>query len=168
MPNPISDRLTAYLTSWYATSTQNKREAGATVQLTFPEFLNLFAERQLQTLEQAIVKNRLRYLQDVKNEYAFVLSWRSYRLREAGLFNRDTAIVCSRMKSRQINRPAKGESLSPRHRASISRGLTGVEKKPGHRENLSASLSGKPKAGWSDERKAARRALLAAKKAGPE
>lgn len=75
----------------------------------------------------------------------------------SGELNRDTACICSRMKSATINLPAKGDKLRPGHAANIGKALTGRPKSQDHRKALSEATKGVPKAAWSEERKAARR-----------
>ena len=160
----ISDQLMAYLKSWYATSTDNQRKAGVEVALTFEEFLALFEKRQFSSLQKAIDLNRLRYQQDEKNQYAYVLTWQSYAARSTNILSKDTAIVCSRMKSSTINLPQKGDKLRPSHCQSLSRSLTGKPKSEEHRKNISEGKKGRKISGWTEERKAARRAQIAARK----
>lgn len=155
----ISPRLKAYLKSWYGTSTQNKRNVGVEVTLTFDEFLSLFEKRQLLSLEKAIDANSIRYQQDVNNQYAYVLTWKSYAACSSNVFSKDTAIVCSRMKSAKINLPQKGDKLREKHRENISKGKTGKAQTEEHRAAISDGKKGQKIAGWSEERKAARRKL---------
>lgn len=73
----------------------------------------------------------------------------------------------------------KGDKLRPQHCASIQKAMQGRTKSEMHIASISDSLRGrtlseehkqnlrKPKEPWSEERKAARRAQIAAKKAGP-
>ncbi len=161
----LSDRLTAYLQSWHKTSTKKQVDAGHVVKLPFDDFMSLFNKDQLKTLQDAIDANRLRYLQDAKNEFAFVLTWASYAARSSGQFNKDTAMICSRLKSRTVNFVEKGSNLRPSHAEKISKSLTGKPKDEDHKKNIGNANRGKPKAAWDDERKAARRKLIADKKA---
>jgi hypothetical protein len=153
----ISQELESYLQKWHKTSTDKKAARGAVIQLTFVEFLTLLNKRQLTSLQKAIDENRLGSLQHVENEYAYVLTWRSYSARSENVFNIHTAIVCSRMKSAAINKPQAGDKLRPSHKASISKTTTGVPKSQDHCANISAGKKGVKITGWSEERKAARR-----------
>lgn len=162
----ISAQLMAYLKSWYETSTTKQRKAGVEVTLTFDEFLGLFDTRQIRSLQKAIEANRIRYQQDEKNQFAYVLTWRSYAARSTNVLSKETAIVCSRMKSSTINLPQQGDKLRPSHCQNISKSLTGKAKTEEHCHNISDGKKGQKIKGWSEERKAARRALIAAKKAG--
>lgn len=169
--NTPSPRLTAYLQSWFTTSTQEKRKSGVSVTLTFPEFLALFNARQLNSLQKSIDANRLRYTQSEDNELALVLTWRSYSARTSNVFSKDTATVCSRRKSKQISLPKKGETLRLSHCAAISASLTGRTLSDETKDKISASSKGQPKAAWSPARKAARseqrKAQEAAKRGAP-
>lgn len=162
----LSPRLTAYLQSWFDTSTKDKRSKGITVTLTYEQFVGLFHTRQIKTLEAAIADNRLRYLQDRDNPFAFVLTWRGYEHCQTDVFSADTACICSRQKSKMINSIQVGTRLSARTRAKIGAAKRGKPLDQEHKDALSASLTGKPKTPWTEERKAARKAQLAAKKAG--
>ena len=162
----LSERLMAYLTSWHAGTVRKKREAGYLVTLTFPQFVALFKDRQLASLQRAIDANRLRYLQDKKNPLAYVATWRSYDACSTGVYSADTACICSRQKSKAINKVQKGSKLRSTHCKAISDGLTGKPRSDEAREAISAGKKGVPIRGWTEERKAERRALLAAKKAG--
>lgn len=161
----LSPRLLAYLQSWHETSTRKKIEAGYEVDLPFSDFLNLFTKRQLDSLQKAIDADRIRYQQDVENKFAFVLTWKSYAACSTGRFDKETATVCSRAKSAQINLPKQGDKLRPKHRAKIAAGLMGKEKTQEHRDNIGDGGRGVPKQAWTEERKDARRQLLAKKKA---
>lgn len=161
----LSSRLLAYLQSWHTTSTQKQAEAGHVVDLPFQDFLNLFEQRQLKTLEDAIEANRIRYLMDAKNKYAFVLTWKSYAARSSGVFNSETATICSRMKSQILSKPKAGDTLRDGHKAAIATTLTGVAKSDEHRANMSIAAKGNSKAAWTPERKEARRQQIADKKA---
>ncbi|QHD66815.1 hypothetical protein GS397_06990 [Sphingobium yanoikuyae] len=164
----VSPRLYAYLVSWHETSTTKQREAGSVVNLPFQDFFDLFTARQLKTLEEAIAANRIRYLMDVKNPYALVLSWKSYAAKSLNVMDKTTATICSRMKSRQINLPQKGDTLREDHKEAIAKKLTGVAKTEEHRANMSLAQKGSKKAGWTEERKAERRKLIADKKAAAD
>lgn len=157
----ISPRLTAYLKSWFATSTEKKVAAGIRVTLTFLEFIGLFELRQLLSLEKAIEANSIRYRQSDTNKYAYVLTWQSYAARCSGTFSRETAIICSRMKSRMINLPQKGDTFHAEHRAALSAALMDKPKTEEHCAAISAGKKGRPIAGWSEERKLARRQQIA-------
>ncbi len=161
----ISERLTSYLKSWYATSIHNKREAGVEVTLTYSEFLNLFEVRQLASLEKAIEENRIRYQQDENNKFAYVLTWQSYAACSTNVFSRDTALICSRMKSATINLPQKGDKLRDSHCQNLSRSLTGKRKSEEHRKNISEGKKGRKIRGWTEERKAIRSAQRQAQEA---
>lgn len=163
MDYSISPRLLAYLKSWFATSTGNKARSLVDVRLTFDEFLSLFETRQLASLQRAIDANRLRDQQSETNQMAYVLTWRSYAARSSNIFDRDTACVCSRMKSAKINLPQKGDTLRPEHRANIGRKLKGRPKTADHRAAISAGAKGTTKVKWSPERRAARSAEMKAK-----
>ncbi|WP_152639779.1 hypothetical protein [Sphingobium bisphenolivorans] len=161
----ISHQLAAYLRSWYETTVKSKTAAGVTVNLTFDEFLALFEKRQLNSLQKAIDANSIRYLQDEHNPYAYVATWKSYAACSSGVYDVNTALICSRMKSAKINLPAAGDKLRPSHCANIRRSLTGVEKTEEHCQAISEAKKGKPIAGWSEERKTARRELRQAQEA---
>lgn len=109
----LSPRLKAYLQSWFNTATGRKRAQGLIVELTFEQFVQLFKPRQIKTLEDAIAANRLRYLQQAANPFAFVLTWTSKEARAAGVFNASTAMVCSRQRSQQIHHLRAGDSHRP-------------------------------------------------------
>ncbi|WP_088184041.1 hypothetical protein [Sphingobium sp. Z007] len=161
----ISPKLLAYLKSWHSTSTGKQAAAGHTVNLPFQDFLDLFEPRQLKTLQDAIDANRIRYLQNEDNKFAFVLTWKSYAARSTGQFNKDTATICSRQKSATINLPQSGDTLRDDHKAAISAKLSGVAKSDEHRANMSAAAKGSSKVAWTSERKEARKQQIAAKKA---
>lgn len=161
----LSPALRAYLQSWYDTTAENKRADGVVVELTFPQFVGLFAKKQLASLQRSIDANRLRYLQGEKNAYAYVATWKSYAACSTNVWSVETATICSRSKSARINLPQAGDKLRPRHRQNISKSLTGLEKSDDHRTAISEATKGKPKAGWSDERRAARSAQRQAQEA---
>ena len=138
---------------------------GVTVELTFQQFVGLFEQRQLYSLQKAIERNRLRYQQREKNEFAYVATWKSYNARSTNVWSVDTACICSRQKSATINLPQAGDTLRPEHCDAISRSLTGKPKSETRCQNISASKKGVPIRGWTEERKAARRAQLAARRA---
>lgn len=163
--NKISPALMGYLRSWYDTTVQNKRAGGVVVELTFPEFLTLFKPRQLRTLQIAIDANRLRYLQDIENGFAFVATWKDYAARSTNNWNLATATICSRTQSARINLPQAGDKLRPEHCANISKSLTGLEKSEEHKLAISEGSKGKPKAAWTPERRAARSAQRKAQEA---
>lgn len=164
----ISPRLLAYLQAWHSTSTQKQIDAGMDVDLPFQDFLNLFEVAQLNSLQRAIDANRIRYQMADTNDYAFVLTWKSYAACSTGKFNKDTATVCSRLKSAQINLPQAGDTLREDHKKAIAISLTGVPKTDDHRAAMSAAAKGNPKAAWSEERKEARRQQIADKKAAEQ
>ena len=163
----ISPKLLAYLRSWHGTATTRKRQAGNTVDLSFQAFLLLFSSRQLASLQRAIDNNRIRYLQSDQNGMAYVLTWRSYAACSTGSFNSDTACVCSRWKSAQLNLPQPGDKLRPGHKAKISAALAGKPKSEEHAASISEALTGRtlgdehkanlrhPKRPWTEERKRA-------------
>jgi hypothetical protein len=155
----------AYLESWHETSTNNQKAAGVEVDLPFQDFLDLFGQDQLNSLQRAIDADRIRYQMDADNKFAFVLSWKSYSHRSSNKMNKDTAIICSRMKSAAINLPQAGDKLREAHKKAISESLTGLEKTDDHKKAIGEANKGKAKEPWSDERKEARRNLLAQKKA---
>jgi len=155
----ISSALMSYLKSWYTTSSNKQTKAGVSVTLTFEEFLALFEKRQLASLQTAIDTNRIRYQQDDKNQFAYVLTWRSYAARSTNVLSKDTAIVCSRMKSASLALPQKGDKLRPGHCMKVSKGLIGKAKSEEHAKHISEGKKGQKIAGWSEERKAARSAL---------
>lgn len=161
----VSPRLLAYLQSWHTTSTQKQVDAGNEVDLPFSDFLNLFTKRQIDSLQKAIDADRIRYQQSVENKFAFVLTWKSYAARSTGRFDKNTATICSRAKSAQINLPQKGDKLRDGHREGISQSLSGLEKSEEHKKAISEASKGQPKAAWTPERKEARKAQLAQKKA---
>lgn len=161
----ISPQLTAYLLSWYHTTVQSKTNAGVIVNLSFDEFLSLFEQRQLTSLQKSLDANRIRYQQEDKSPFAYVATWKSYAACSTGVWDINTALICSRMKSAQINLPAAGDKLRPSHCQNIGRALKGKSKSEEHCRNISDSKKGKKIAGWSEERKAARRALRQAQEA---
>ncbi|OAN51861.1 hypothetical protein [Sphingobium sp. TCM1] len=161
----ISPKLLAYLKSWYETTTKSKTAAGVVVNLTFDQFVSLLEKRQIVSLQKAIDANSIRYLQDENNPYAYVATWKSYAACSSGVYDINTACICSRMKSGQINLPAAGDKLRPSHCANISKSLKGVEKTEEHCQAISQAKKGKSISGWSDERRAARSALRQAQEA---
>lgn len=165
MTSTLSPRLLGYLTSWHGTSTRKQAASGKVVDLSFDAFLGLFEKRQLKSLERAIVEGRLPAQQHDQNPYALVLSWRSYSACSSGLFNAQTACVCSRTKSAKINLPQKGDKLRPGHAANIAKALIGVAKSDDHRKSISKGCEGVPKRKWTDEEKRARSLLRQAQEA---
>lgn len=161
----LSPRLLAYLQSWHATSTAKQVAKGVEVDLPFQDFLNLFEPKQLDSLQRAIDADRIRYQMDKENAFAFVLTWTSYAACTGNKFNKDTATVCSRQKSKAINTPQAGDKLRASHKQAISAKLTGVPKDEDHRKAIGDGNRGKPKAAWTDERRQDRRNQIAAKKA---
>jgi len=161
----ISPRLMAYLKSWFGTSTEKQRNAGVEVTLSFAEFISLFEPRQIKSLEKAIQRNSIRDQQNENNKYAYVLTWKSYAACSTRVLSLETAIVCSRMKSAKLNLPKKGDKLRQSHRASLSKAKTGKRQTDDHRKAISDGSKGVRKAPWTEERKAARRALRQAQEA---
>jgi len=161
----LSQRLTAYLQSWHTTATNKQIAAGVEVDLPFQDFVDLFAPEQLDSLQRAIDANRIRYQMRDTNPFAFVLTWKSYAACSTGKLSKDTATVCSRQKSAQINLPQAGDKLRDGHKQAISEALTGLTKSDEHKKAIGEANKGKAKEPWTDERKQARRAQLAAKKA---
>lgn len=164
----ISPALLSYLKSWHETSCARQRAKGVTVDLSFQDFADLFTQRQMATLQKSMDAQRIRYLMDEANPYAFVLTWKSYAARSSNIFDKTTATVCSRIKSKQINSPQKGDTLRAEHKAKISKKLTGKPKSDDHRAAMSESATGSKKAGWSPERKAARSAQRKAQEAAKQ
>jgi len=163
----LSSKLQNYLMKYFASRVRKLREDGVEVTLTWREFMGMITKKQVATLEAAIAENRLKGLQDDQNPYALMLTWAGYEFHsvEHRVFSKDTAVFCSRQRSKIINRPKRGQKLGARHRASISDGLSGKPKSEDHRQNISDAKKGVKIAGWSEERKAARKAQIAAKKA---
>lgn len=157
--NLLSKRLSAYLQSWYCSSTTEKMLQGVRVELTFEQFLDLFEVRQLNSLQRAIDTDRLRYQQSADNKMAYVLTWRDYAARSSNVYSNETACVCARWKSAELSRPKPGDELRASHRAKIAAGLTGKLKTPEHRDAISEATAGVSKVAWSEERKAARSVL---------
>ena len=151
--------LLGYLRSWHLTSTQKQRDAGHYVDLTFAEFLNLFATKQLRRLRIALMDGRIKHVQNKENERALVLTWRSYAARSSGEFTSETAYVCTRAKSLEVNRSQAGDTLRGEHKAAIKDSLTGLSKSDAHKAAISEATRGTTKQPWTDERKAARREL---------
>lgn len=168
MTQTITPELLAYLTAWHATTVRKKLEAGNEVDLPFDDFLGLFEKRQLKSLQRAIDDDRLQGLQNRNNEFAYVATWRSYAACSSGRYDKTTAIVCSRLKSKAINQAKPGDTLRPSHRENIRKSLTGVSKSDEHKASISAALKGANKSAWSPERKAERRALNEAKRAAKQ
>jgi hypothetical protein len=161
----LSIELSDYLGKWYKTTTANKADKGATIDLTLDQFVGLFEKRQLTSLQKAIDENRLAALQNKKNPFAYVATWRSYEACSTRVWNSETALICSRMKSSTVNLPVRGEKLRPEHKAKIARKLTGKPKSAEHRQSISDSTKGGSKSEWTEERRAKRRADIAARKA---
>ncbi|PNQ74326.1 hypothetical protein BA950_14770 [Erythrobacter sp. SAORIC-644] len=162
---PISDRLGSYLKSWHKTSTTRQLQKARVVELTYDDFLALFTPGQLMGLEWAIQNDTLRHLQNEKSSDALVLTWRSYEAVSTGQFNSNTAMICSRKTSEKNCRMVAGDSHTAETKARISKSKTGKRNSASHNENISKATKGVSKSAWTPERKAARRALLAAKKA---
>jgi hypothetical protein len=160
----LSPRLEAYLRRWFTTSTDKKRKAGIHVGLTWEQFVSLFAPEQLRKLQSAIEADRLRYDQAAENPRALVLTWRSYEAVSSGKFTADTATICTRERSEQINRVRAGGKLRPGHAANIRQKLLGKPKTDEHKAAISASSKGQPKAPWTRERKLDRQAHCAFKR----
>lgn len=146
--------LLGYLKSWHATSTQKQRDAGHYVDLTFCEFLNLFDTDQLRYLRRALMDGKIRERQNEENPKALVLTWRSYAARSSCEFTRDTAFVCDRQTSFEVNRSQAGDTLRVEHVENIRDSLTGVPKSAAHRAAISEGCKGVKKAAWTPERKA--------------
>lgn len=161
----VSPKLLAYLQSWHQTSTSKKAKQGIQVNLTFEQFFELFEPRQLNSLQAAIDANRIRYFMAKDNDFAFVLTWRSYAACSTGIFDPSTACITSRLKSRQINTPKSGDKLRAAHKQAISQALTGLEKSDDHKKALSEATKGKKKTPWTQERKDARAAQRQAQEA---
>lgn len=164
----LSPNLLAYLKSWHNTTITRKAQAGYAVDLPFEDFLALLTKRQLASLQKAIDQQRLQSQQNRNNPYALVATWRSYAACSSGRYDKTTATICSRMKSAAINMPRAGDKLRDSHRQRIATGLAGKSKSSEHRQAISESSKGGKKQPWSEERKAARRQQIAAKKAGTE
>lgn len=164
----ISGRLSSYLQSWHKTSTARQKQKGRLVELTYPDFLALFTPGQLMGLEWAIQNDTLRQLQNENSSDALVLTWRSYEAVTNGQLNSQTAMICSRKASEKTCRMAAGDTHTAQTKARISKTKKGKRNSPKHNANISKATKGVAKAAWTPERKAARRALIAAKKAAKE
>lgn len=169
---PICPKLEAYLRSWHNTATTRKIKDGFTVELSFSDFLSLFQKHQLVSLQKRIDNDSIRYFMADTNQMAYVLTWTSYSARSSRVFDKNTATVCARWKSAQINLPQKGDELRPEHRANIGASLKDKPKSEDHKKAISDGSKGVAKAAWTPERKAARsaqrQAQEAAKKAAKE
>ncbi len=165
---PISDRLGSYLKSWHKTSTTRQMGKGRVVELTYTDFLSLFTPGQLMGLEWAIQNDTLRQLQNEKSSEALVLTWRGYEAVASGHFNTRTAMICSRKTSEKKCRMVAGDTHTAETKARISKSKTGKRNSASHNKNISKATIGVSKSAWTPERKAARRALIAAKKAAKE
>jgi hypothetical protein len=150
----ISPALRAYLNSWYDTTAENKRKQDVVVELTFDQFVGLFEKRQLASLQKSIDTNRLRYMQDDKNAFAYVATWKSYSARSTNVWSVETALICSRSKSSTVNLPQPGDKLRPLHRERISNSLTGRTLSDDHRSNISQGCKGVSKTPWPEDRRA--------------
>ncbi len=157
--------LLGYLKSWHATSTQKQRDAGHYVDLTFIEFLNLFTTDHLQRLRIALMDGKITRTQNENNARALVLTWRNYAARSSGEFTSETAFVCTRAKSFEINRSQTGDKLRAGHVENIRESLTGLAKTDAHKAAISEASKGKSKAPWSEERRANARVKAAAREA---
>jgi len=164
----LSEPLRLYLEKWYSTSIAKKAEKGASVSLTFDQFLDLLGTNRAASLQRAMNENRLSGQMHEENPWAFVLTWRSYAARSSNVYDANTAIVCTRMESSRRKLPEKGDTLRPSHRAALSRKLTGRTLTQEHRDNISKGRAGQPGRQWTAEQKAAaserRRAAEAAKR----
>ena len=160
----LSKRLSGYLKSWHRTSTNKKREQGLDVNLTFGEFVALFTPNQILRLEWEIAKNSLRVLQNATSEEALVLTWRNYSALKSKRFDRETAYICPRSLSENICQMKAGDIHTDEARQKMSAASKGKPKSEAHKAATSAACKGVKKQPWSEERKAARRAQIAAKK----
>lgn len=152
----ISSELETYLKKWHNSTLTSKRKSGHQVDLSYADWLGLFSERQLNTLEKAIASNRLGSLQHKSNDLALVATWQSYAACSSGIYDKSTARICARKTSKAINLPKKGDKLRPSHVAKVAEKLTGVVKTEDHRQNISDGKKGQPIAGWGEDRKAAK------------
>ena len=161
----LTPRLVRYLQSWHKTSTTRQKAKGNAVELSYTQFLSLFTDGQLLALEWAAYKGSLGVLQNEESKDALVLTWRSYDAVCSKLFNVNTAFICTREMSAQVCRMKAGDNHTPTAKKKIGAAQKGKPKSAAHKAKISQSTKGKPKAGWSPERRAARSALIAAKKA---
>ncbi len=161
----LSSALRGYLSSWYDTTAENKRNQGVIVELTLEQFIGLFGTRQLRSLQKSIETNRLRYMQGIDNAFAYVATWKSYAACSSNVWSVDTALICSRSKSATVNLPQAGDKLRPGHCENISKGLKGRTLSDDHRRNISDGCKGVPKPKWSDEKRAKFKAVAAKREA---
>jgi hypothetical protein len=169
--------LTEYFEKWFNTAVKRKAAQGVSIEITFVEFMNqIVTPRQYESLQKTKDEGWLNTRQRHDNPLAYVITWKSYSARSSNVFSVETACFCTRTESKSRAKPKKGEKLSDTHKQNISKGLKDKPKSEEHKQSISDSLKGrefsqehksnlkKPKAPWSEERKAARSALLAAKK----
>lgn len=139
-----SEHVQAYLRSWFNTSIENKRKAGAVIELTYEQFMeHVITPRQVKSLDKAYSEFRLKDQQAISNPYAYVITWVSYSAKTTNIYNVNTAVVTTRVKSSIISKPKKGEKLRPSHVANLSKSMTGKKKSDDHRRNISDSMKGR-------------------------
>lgn len=169
--------LQEYFVKWFTSAVTRMASKGVTIDITFLDFMTkVVTPRQYASLQKTMDAGWLNSRQATSNDRAYVITWKSYGARSTNVFNLETAYFCTRAESEKRSKPAKGEALRPSHRANISKKLRGVPKTEEHAGAISEALTGrtlslehkqnlkKPKAPWTEERKAQRRAQIAARK----
>lgn len=169
--------LQEYFVKWFTSAVTRMASKGVTIDITFLDFMTkVVTPRQYASLQKTMDAGWLNSRQATSNDRAYVITWKSYAARTSNVFNLETACFCTRAESEKRSKPAKGEALRPSHRANISKKLRGVPKTEEHAGAISEALTGrtlslehkqnlkKPKAPWTEERKAQRRAQIAARK----
>lgn len=150
-----------------STINYQKNKNDITVAMTFEEYVGLWSLHRLRTIQTKIdegVSALRRYL--TNEAYRPVCGWKTKEdFVKGGTMHVGNARIISAETSKRMFQFSHGDKHSDESKRKISQSKSGVRQTEQHRAAMSASLKGKPKAKWTPERVAARKALLAKKKA---
>ena len=161
----MTPELTAYMQSWFDKVAQKQTKRGITFALTFDEFLELWGTRRLATMQKHMEDGSIYARMSGNNPFAFVVTWKSYAAKQAGVMNSETAQVCTRSKSKADNGMRKGDKHSQAVKDRISASKQGKTHSESHRLALSQALIGKKRGPMTEEHKAKLSAAMKAARA---
>lgn len=170
----MNHELNTYMRGWYDKVAQKQSKRGILFALTYEDFLELWGQRRLATMQKHLDDGTIYARMSGNNPFAFVVTWKSYAAKQSGVMNLETAQVCTRSKSKSDNGMRRGDKHSQEVKDRISASKLGKTHSEDHRKALSAALTGVKKGPMSAEHKAkiaasmkaARAASKAAQQAG--
>lgn len=173
-PTDLRSDIHDYLQGWFEKSKARQTAKGVKFELSFGDFLNLWGQRRIASLEKwmddgsLFVRQRKSTKED-QNLNGYVLTFISFAESKTNVMTPQNAQICTRGKSLHDCSMKKGDTHTPESIAKISASTVGVPKTEEHKAAISASMKGKTKGPMSDEEKAKRsvsvKATLAKKKA---